>query len=152
LDCTNLGYSRGGNDAAIVFPDVDIDEVAAKLCFGAFWNTGQVCTAVKRLYVHERIYAEMLDALAKASQTWKAGPGIEDGVMMGPVQNEMQYNKLKRLFESCRDKIYKAKIGGDIKQDKGFFLDPTIIDNPPHASELVQEEQFVSFRLVCLPC
>lgn len=111
---------------------------------GAFWNTGQVCTAIKRIYIHQDIYPQMLDALAKALQKFKMGEGTEDGVLMGPVQNEMQYRKVRELFEDTRQNCYKVKAGGQVKESKGFFLEATIVDNPPADSKLVTEEQFVS--------
>ena len=127
-----------------MFPDVDVDKVAPELCFGSFWNTGQVCTAVKRIYIHEDIYPQMLDAMAKAVQKWKVGAGTEEGSMVGPIQNEMQYNKVRNLFEDAKQNGYHARFGGEVKDTKGFFLEPTIIDNPPKCSKLVTEEQFVS--------
>ncbi|KAK5459695.1 hypothetical protein LTS15_003824 [Exophiala xenobiotica] len=132
----------GGNDPAIICPDVDVDKIAPDLCFGAFWNTGQVCTAVKRIYIHQDIYTPMLDAMARAVHKWKVGMGTEDGAIFGPIQNEMQYQKVRRLFEEVKQKGYVAKVGGEVKETKGFFLEPTIIDNPPPSSPLVTEEQF----------
>lgn len=123
---------------------MDVDKVAPELCFGSFWNTGQVCTAVKRIYIHEDIYPQMLDAMAKAVQKWKVGAGTEEGSMVGPIQNEMQYNKVRNLFEDAKQNGYHARFGGEVKDTKGFFLEPTIIDNPPKCSKLVTEEQFVS--------
>jgi hypothetical protein len=69
--------------------------------------------------------------------------GTEDGAILGPVQNEMQYRKVRRLFEEVRQNGYVAKVGGEVTETKGFFLKPTIIDNPPPSSSLVTEEQFV---------
>ncbi|EXJ87184.1 hypothetical protein A1O3_04143 [Capronia epimyces CBS 606.96] len=132
----------GGNDPAIVFPDVDVEKIAPDLCFGSFWNTGQVCTAVKRIYIHKDIYTQLLDAMARAVNKWKVGAGTEAGAMVGPMQNEMQYKKVRGLFEEAKQKGYAAKFGGDVKDTKGFFLEPTIIDNPPPDSTLVTEEQF----------
>lgn len=88
----------------------------------------------------------MLDAMARAVHKWKVGMGTEDGAIFGPVQNEMQYRKVRRLFEEVKQKGYVAKVGGEVKETKGFFLEPTIIDNPPPSSPLVTEEQFVRTR------
>ena len=88
----------------------------------------------------------MLDAMAHAVHRWKVGLGTDDGAMVGPIQNEMQYKKVRGLFEDAKQKGYAAKFGGEVKETKGFFLEPTIIDNPPSDSTLVMEEQFVSFR------
>lgn len=88
----------------------------------------------------------MLDAMAQAVHKWKVGAGTEEGAMVGPMQNEMQYRKVRDLFEDAKEKGYTAKFGGEVKDAKGFFLEPTIIDNPPSDSKLVTEEQFVSCR------
>lgn len=123
---------------------------------GSFWNTGQVCTAIKRLYIHEDIYEKLLDAIAKAVVKFKVGAGTEEGAMVGPVQNEMQYKKVRHLFEDAKENGYKAKFGGDVKEAKGFFLEPTMIDNPPSDSLLVKDEQFVSHHNIAndetVPC
>lgn len=111
---------------------------------GCFWNTGQVCTAVKRIYIHEHIYPQMLGALAKAAQKFKITPDSEGGGPMGPIQNEVQYKKVRKLFEESRHSGYNVTVGGQVNEHKGFFLEPTIIDNPPPDSKLVTEEQFVS--------
>jgi acyl-CoA reductase-like NAD-dependent aldehyde dehydrogenase len=118
---------------------VDVDAVASEVAMGVFWNTGQVCTAIKRIYIHQDIYQKMLDALAKAVQELRIGEVI------GPVQNETQYNKLKELFEDARNNSYTIKVGGQVKESKGFYLEPTIVDNPPVYSKLVTGEQFVSW-------
>lgn len=87
----------------------------------------------------------MLDAMAKAVQKWKVGAGTEEGSMVGPIQNEMQYNKVRGLFEDAKKNGHRARFGGEVKESRGLFLEPTIIDNPPRNSRLVTEEQFVSY-------
>jgi len=133
----------GGNDAAIVCPDVDVQKVATDLVFGSFFNTGQVCTGTKRIYIHEDIYDETLKAMAVAAKKLKVGNGSEEGVIIGPLQNKMQYEKVKHLYEEAEKKHFKAHNGFDIdlKANKGFFLQPKIIDNPPNDAEIVTEEQ-----------
>ena len=84
-----------------------------------------------------------LDSMTKAIKKWKVGPGSEEGVMVGPLQNELQYNKVKGLFEDAKKSGYAVAFGGEVKESNGFFLDPTVIDNPPEDSKLVVDEQFV---------
>src|SRR6267154_3162885 len=80
----------GGNDASIVLDDVDPKKVAPKLFAGAFQNNGQVCIAMKRLYVHESIYDEMCQELATLAENAVMGDGLQQGVTLGPLQNKMQ--------------------------------------------------------------
>ena len=133
----------GGNDPAIVLPDANIEDVAPKVAMGAFFNSGQVCVASKRIYVHESIYAPFVQALIGVSKSFKVGSSDEQGVMLGPIQNEMQYEKVKTFFKDTKDKGYKFALGsGEVESSKGYFVQPTIIDNPPEDSMIVTEEPF----------
>lgn len=133
----------GGNDPAIVLPDAKIEEVAPKVAMGAFFNSGQVCVAIKRIYVHESIYKPFVAAIINISKSLKVGESNEEGVMLGPIQNEMQYEKVKTFFKDTKDKGYTFALGnGDVKSSKGYFVQPTIIDNPPEDSYIVTEEPF----------
>jgi len=91
----------GGNDAGIVLEDVNPKETAPKLFESAFRNSGQVCIAMKRLYVHESIYDEMCDELATLADEAVIGDGLEQGTQLGPLQNKMQFEKVKELIEDA---------------------------------------------------
>ena len=78
----------GGNDASIVLPDVDVKKVAPELVMGAFQNSGQVCVATKRIYIHEDIYDEMLKEMVEFTKTIKTGDP-SSGALLGPIQNKM---------------------------------------------------------------
>lgn len=108
-----------------------------------FGNTGAMCVASKRLYVHASIYSEFRAALVKAVQRLKVGdPEKEAGVMMGPVQNKPQYEKVKSFLENTETTGQKVVLQGRPGDEKGFFVLPTIVDNPPENSKIVQEEPF----------
>jgi acyl-CoA reductase-like NAD-dependent aldehyde dehydrogenase len=133
----------GGNDPSIIFPDVDIDKIVPEVAIGSFWNTGQVCVATKRIYIHESIYREFVDKLVAFTKSLKVGTSDEPGVMLGPIQNEMQYEKVKTFFDDSKAQGYKFALGeGAVPSSKGFFIQPTIIDNPPNDSKIIQEEPF----------
>jgi acyl-CoA reductase-like NAD-dependent aldehyde dehydrogenase len=132
----------GGNSACIVCPDVDVNKVAPLVALGAFFNSGQLCVASKRLYVHTDIYKEFQEAILNVVKSWKVGPAGEPGMMLGPVQNEMQYNIVKGFFEDCAVNGYQFVLGGDVGDAGGFSVQPAIIDNPPHSSRIVAEEPF----------
>lgn len=133
----------GGNDPCIVLPDANIAKVAPAVGMGAFFNSGQVCIASKRIYVHESIYKPFVEALVAMSKTLKVGDSNDEGVMLGPIQNEMQYERVKSFFEDTKAKGYKIALGSDhVEPTKGFFVQPTIIDNPPDDSMIVAEEPF----------
>ncbi len=138
----NVTLELGGNNASIICADVDVDVVAPQVAMGSFFNSGQLCVASKRLYVHESIYAKFLAALTAVVQSWKVGPVSEKDVFLGPVQNEMQYNIVKRFFEDARENNYTFATGGDMVESDSYTIQPAIIDNPPDSSKIVMEEPF----------
>ena len=136
-----LTLELGGNDAAIVLPDVDVKETAEKIYGGAFLNTGQVCLAIKRAYVHEDIYDPMVDALADIAGNAVVDDGLKQGTTQGPIQNHDQFKKLKDLLESARNDGCIAA-GGDIPDREGYFIAPTIVRDVSDGNRIVDEEQF----------
>lgn len=132
----------GGNDAAIVLPDVDVEKVAQDLFWAAFRNTGQICIASKRMYVHKDVYDPLKKAIADYAATVKIGDGAEQGVQLGPIQNRLQYQRVLDLIQDARDKGYSFLTGGETSDAPGYFVPITILDNPPEDARIVQEEQF----------
>lgn len=112
---------------------------------GSFFNTGQTCTASKRIFIHESIYQPFLQAMADyIANDVEVGDGDEQKFLLGPIQNSMQYNKVKDIFEDCKDKGYKfvAAKDLDVSDSAGYFVRPVVIDNPPTESRIMQEEPF----------
>lgn len=132
----------GGNDAAIVLPDVDVDAVAEQLFWSAFRNSGQVCIATKRMYVHSKIYDRLKDALVAYAATVKIGDGAEADTRLGPVNNRPQYERVLDLVADAKSQGYRLAAGSEPERGPGFFIPVTIVDNPPEESRIVQEEQF----------
>lgn len=132
----------GGNDPAIVLPDVDIEETAKQLFWAAFQNSAQFCVAAKRLYIHEDIYDALSRALVQFANTVVVGDGSEQGSQLGPIQNSMQFQKLKDLFADVKASGQKVLLGGEIGDGPGYFVPITIVDNPPDESRVVKEEAF----------
>ncbi|KAE8150870.1 Aldehyde/histidinol dehydrogenase [Aspergillus avenaceus] len=139
----------GGNDPAIVCDDVDIDSIIPKIGILSFLCSSQVCMMIKRLYVHSKIYDEFLSKLVEFIKTLPVGPGTEPGTFFGPVQNDMQYEKAKDLFASIPKENLTPALGGTITKSDGYFVTPSIIDNPPDSSRVVVEEAFAPIIPVC---
>ncbi|QQV77385.1 aldehyde dehydrogenase family protein [Sphingomonas aliaeris] len=132
----------GGNDPAIVMPDVDVAKVAEELFWAAFRNNGQICIATKRMYVHTDIYDELKAAIVAYAKTVRIGDGAEQGTQIGPINNKPQYDRVLDLIGDAKDRGYSFLIGGEQRDAPGYFIPVTIIDNPPEDSRIVQEEQF----------
>lgn len=140
---TRLTLELGGNDPAIVLPDVDVEATAQALFWAAFRNTGQVCVATKRLYVHEAIYERFAQVLVRMAERVRIGNGMADGTELGPVQNAAQYTRVVGLIEDARAQGFDFLCGGATDPAKpGYFLPITIVDNPPEDARVVQEEAF----------
>ncbi|KAI0151655.1 aldehyde dehydrogenase [Xylariaceae sp. FL1272] len=132
----------GGNDAAVICEDVDIEAVAFQTVLFAFLHSGQICMNIKRVYVHESIYDKFLAAMVAAAGHLKTGDNTDTVAAFGPLQNRMQYEKVRELYKQVKDQGFKTAYEEKIDFAKGFFLPPTIVDNPPEDSALVQEEPF----------
>ena len=120
---------------------------------GAFYNSGQVCVATKRIYIHQDIYEPFLKAMVNFTKSIKVGESNEDGVLVGPIQNEMQYEKVQQFFQDSKKNGYKFAVGTEeVEKSKGYFIQPTIIDNPPNDSRIITEEPFgISAPIHALP-
>ncbi len=132
----------GGNDPAVVLPDVDPKAVVKDLFWSAFQNSAQFCVAAKRMYIHEDIYDDLSAALVEYAATVQMGDGSEQGTDLGPIQNKMQYEKLCMLLEDARNSGLKFLTGGTPEHRNGYFIPVTIIDNPPDNARVVTEEAF----------
>jgi len=141
-DLKRVTLELGGNDAAIVLPDAEPDAVAQDLFWGAFANSGQVCSAIKRLYVHESRYDAFLDSLSSLAGSVRMGDGLEDGVELGPLNNLPQLERVEELVEDARSSGARIVCGGSRRDGGGFFYAPTIVGGVGEGIRLVDEEQF----------
>lgn len=131
----------GGNDAAIVLPDADPKEVAPGIFGAAMLNAGQVCLAIKRVYAHESHYDALCDELAKLADAAVVDDGLKPGAQMGPLQNKMQYEKVKAFLDDARANG-KVIAGGMVEDRAGYFIRPTIVRDIAEGTRIVDEEQF----------
>jgi acyl-CoA reductase-like NAD-dependent aldehyde dehydrogenase len=141
-DLKRITLELGGNDAAIIMPDVDVSKVAQQLFFGAFYNSAQICIATKRMYIHEDIYDELRDALHALAKASVVGDGAEQGVMFGPIQNKPQFERVKALIDGARDQGLVLLEGRNVPDNGGYFVPLTLVDNPPETAPVVTQEAF----------
>jgi len=141
-DLKRVTLELGGNDPAIVLDDVDPDQVAESLFWGAFQNSGQVCAAIKRLYVPESLHDGIVARLVERAKRTKVGNGMEPDVELGPINNEPQFRKVLSMVEDAKRAGGRIEFGGERLGDKGYFLPPTIVTGLGEGAKLVDEEQF----------
>ena len=134
-----LTLEMGGNDAGIIMPDVDPAAIAERLFWGSFINNGQTCAAMKRCYVHANIHDDVCSALVDFAKNVPVGDGLDESSMLGPVQNQMQFDKVARLVATAKSKG-DVLLGGE--PGDGLFFPPTIIAGLNNGDPLVDEEQF----------
>ena len=133
----------GGNDAGIVLDDVNAKEIAEGLFWGAFINTGQTCAAMKRLYVPESIYDEVVDALVEVAKNMPMGVGLEEENVLGPLQNKQQFDIVDKLVKAAKDGGARVLVGGEPDYDQpGYFFPTTLVADIDNDNPLVAEEQF----------
>jgi betaine-aldehyde dehydrogenase len=137
----------GGSDPMIVCHDADLDEAARGAVAGRFFNCGQTCTAVKRLYVDQSIADVFTHKLLLCMQDLTLGDGLHQGTSMGPVHSSVQrdliLNQIERTVEAGQGSILSGgKIPTAVSLSSGFFLEPTLIGDPDPSAPVLQEEVF----------
>jgi acyl-CoA reductase-like NAD-dependent aldehyde dehydrogenase len=137
-----LTLELGGNDAGIVLDDADPAKIASDLFWAKFSNCGQVCASLKRLFVHQRIYAAVCDELVKVARTVKIGPGTQDGVDIGPIQNRAQYDLVRRMVDEAVAGGAQVLYRSAIPPGPGLFLPITLLTHVTPAMRVVKEEVF----------
>jgi acyl-CoA reductase-like NAD-dependent aldehyde dehydrogenase len=141
-DLKRVTLELGGNDPAIVLDDADPSAVAAAIFAGAFNNNGQVCSAIKRVYVPEAMYDEVVDALAAQAEAIKVGDGTDPDSKLGPINNEPQFERVKELVSDALSQGARAASGGHPIDRPGYFFEPTILAGLSDGTRIVDEEQF----------
>lgn len=132
----------GGNDAAILLEDVAVERIADRLFWAAFRNCGQVCMAVKRVYVPARLHAQVVEALAQRAKAVVVGAGLDPGTQLGPLNNAPQLARVERWTAQALAAGARAVAGGHRLDRPGYFFAPTILADVPPDSPVVTQEQF----------
>lgn len=137
-----LTLELGGNDAAIVLPNIDVKAIAPGIFGSAFVNSGQTCAALKRLYVHESIYDQLCEELKAITESVILGNGLKEGVDFGPVQNLAQLKIVEELAEDARAQGARFLTGGERPEGVGYFYPLTLVADVSDGTRLVDEEPF----------
>ncbi|MBD0352124.1 MAG: aldehyde dehydrogenase family protein [Flavisolibacter sp.] len=133
----------GGKDPLYVADDIsDIKAVAAGTADGAFYNNGQSCCAVERIYVHQNIYDQYVEAFISEVTSWKTGAPTEEGVYVGPLSRKEQLSVLEQQVREAVQKGAVVLTGGKRKEGKGYYFEPTVLINVTHNMQVMREESF----------
>ncbi|MFQ5614840.1 MAG: aldehyde dehydrogenase family protein [Anaerolineae bacterium] len=140
----------GGSDPMIVCPDVDMAKAVNGAMIGRFWNAGQACLAVKRLYLFEEVYDEFVDRLVEKVKRYEPGDGLvkaeKPKIRMGPLHTESQRVEIEEQLADAVDRGAEVLVGGRRAEgpdlEKGYFYNPAVVVNVPEDSRLVTEEVF----------
>lgn len=141
-DLKRATLELGGNDPAIVLDDVDVGQIADRLFGNAFANCGQVCVAVKRVYVPERLHDELVAALADRASAARVGDGSKDGTEIGPLCNRQQLGRVSELVADAVRNGARVAAGGAAIDGPGYFFEPTVLTEVDDTFRIVSEEQF----------
>lgn len=136
-----LTLELGGNDAAIVLPDADIEAIAPALFGLAFFNSGQVCAVIKRLYVHDSLYDAACQAIAGMANASLVGDGADPAIQFGPIQNKAQFDKVLEFIEDARANG-RIIAGGERHAGKGYFVPLTVVRDISDGTSTVDDEPF----------
>ncbi|AUH67486.1 MULTISPECIES: aldehyde dehydrogenase family protein [Gordonia] len=142
-----LTLELGGNDAAIVLDDADVEKTAEGLCTWAYANAGQVCVSIKRIYAPSSMYDPLVEALARRVSELTVGHGLDEDTRLGPVQNAAQYEKARASLELAHEHG-TVVAGGHMLDRPGYYVEPTLLRDVDEDSPLVREETFAPIRSV----
>jgi len=143
-DIKNISLELGGKSAFIVFDDADVEAAVEWILFGIFWNQGQVCSATSRLLVQESIAPRLIERLVEETRKITIGPGMDSGVLLGPLVSKSQYEKVLGFIDQGQASGAKLLTGGKrpAHLTQGYFLEPAIFDEPAENSIVWREEIF----------
>ncbi len=132
----------GGKDPVYVCEDVDVDAAAAGLADGAFYNNGQSCCAVERIYVADAIYGRFVDAFVREVQRFRLGDPMDESTYLGPLTRKAQLAVLRRQVAQARKLGGRVLTGGKAIDGRGHWFEPTVVADAHHGMDLMREESF----------
>src|SRR5947208_10930032 len=145
-DLKHVTLELGGSDPAIVCDDADIEQASKAIAIGRFFNAGQACLAVKRVYVFEAVAQELIDKLAARAKKLKVAPGADPSAQMGPMHTAGGRETIEEQLKDALDRGARLVAGGHRLRgepfDRGFFFEPTIITDVPKEARVWREETF----------
>jgi succinate-semialdehyde dehydrogenase/glutarate-semialdehyde dehydrogenase len=132
----------GGKDPVIIDSGVDVEWAADLVALGSFINTGQLCTAIERIYVVEEIADDFIDALVARAEREVVGPGLDPATTVGPLIDEAQRSIVQAHVEAAIDAGATLRTGGSPEAGPGYFYPPTVLTNVTPEMDIMAQETF----------
>jgi phenylacetaldehyde dehydrogenase len=137
-----LSLELGGKSPVIVMPDADLSRAIPGIAGAVFWNTGQVCAAGTRLFVHDDVYDQVVQGVAAAGRALRVGYGQDPGVDIGPLISQKQLSRVTDYVTGGLDDGATVVSGGNRIGDEGYFFEPTVITDVDQSMPVMREEIF----------
>ena len=137
-----VSLELGGKSPVVIYPDADLDRAIDGAAMSIFGNTGQVCAAGSRLYVHEAVADEVIAGISQRARALRIGAGTDPQTQIGPVISAQQRERILGYIQSGREEGAEVVTGGEAVPGGGFFIQPTILRNTTHDMKVVREEIF----------
>jgi acyl-CoA reductase-like NAD-dependent aldehyde dehydrogenase len=143
---TNLTLELGGNDPALVLDDADLDLTLDRMVKGVYTRTGQICFAVKRIYLPRTMYARFADAFCERVDQYAVGHGLDPNSGFGPLNNQAQHKKVTDLLARTRSSSARlVQLGHKVDEsgwNNGYYVLPHVVLDVEHTAPVSREEQF----------
>ncbi|KAK5203310.1 mitochondrial aldehyde dehydrogenase [Exophiala xenobiotica] len=146
----NITLETGGKSPLIIFDDANLKNAIKWAHYGIMGNMGQICTATSRVFVHEKIYDDFLKKFVAYTDTISVvGDPFDEKSWHGPQVSKDQYNKILSYVQSAKDEgatiVSGGKTAANRRQDKGYYIEPTIVGDIKPSMKAYQEEIFGPF-------
>ncbi len=141
-DLKKVTLELGGKSPVVVFPDADLQQVIPGCVRAAFFLQGQNCMAGTRLFVHEKVFDEVINGIAAVANSMKLGPGLDPSSQLGPLISAQQRDRVMDYIQSGIDEGATLVCGGKAREGKGFFVEPTLFTHTDQNLRIAREEIF----------
>ena len=132
----------GGHAPVLVFDDVDVDDVAQKSVGAKFRNSGQICIAPTRFFVHEAVYERFVERFCEIAGRLQVGDGMQEGTQMGPLANKRRLEAMEAMVADAEQRGARVALGGKRLGERGYFFAPTVLADVPDDARVMTDEPF----------
>lgn len=139
----NVTLELGGKSPLIIFEDAELEKAIPAAAYSILANSGQVCVASSRVYVHEKIAPKFIEGMKAAmTQMGASADPLAEGTMRGPQVDKLQFDRVMGFLSLAKQEGLDVQMGGGSEGKSGYFIQPTIIANAPEESRVMKEEIF----------